>query len=59
MQEDLSFQITSRYNYCQISDLLTYILILVVLQVYRMLKECQLKYILQDIVLDTFKFTTS
>ena len=59
MQEDLSSQITSRYNYCQISDLLTYILILVILQVYRMLKECQLKYILQDIVLDTFKFTTS
>ena len=59
MQEDLSSQITSRYNYRQISDLLTYILILVVLQVYRMLKECQLKYILQDIVLDTFKFTTS
>ena len=35
--------------------LLTYILILEVLQPYRMLKECQLKYILQDIVLHTYK----
>ena len=35
--------------------LLTYILILEVLQPYRMLKECQLKYILQDIVLYTYK----
>ena len=38
--------------------LLTYILILVVLQLYRMPKECQLKYILQDIVLHNYKFTT-
>ena len=38
--------------------LLTYILILVVLQLYKMLKEFQLKYILQDIELHTYKFTT-
>ena len=38
--------------------LLTNILILVVLRLYRKLKECRLKYILQDIVLYTYKFTT-
>ena len=38
--------------------LLTYILILVVLQLYKMLKEFQLKYILQDIELHSYKFTT-
>ena len=43
-------------NYSLLTYLLTYILILVVLQLYRMLKECQLKkYILQH----TYKFTTS
>ena len=39
-----------KYNSGDTGVYITYILILVVLQPYRMLKECQLKYILRAIV---------
>ena len=47
-----------KYNSGDTGVYITYILILVVLQPYRMLKECQVKYILRAIVLHTYKFTT-
>ena len=49
-----------QFHWVPLTYLPTYILIPVVLQLYRMLKEeCQLKYILQDIGLHTYKFTTA
>ena len=45
-----------KYNSGDTGVYITYILILVVLQPYRMLKECQLKYILRAIVLHTYKY---
>ena len=54
------YLIEEQFHWVPLTHLLTYILILVVLQLYRMLKEeCQLKCILQDIGLHTYNFTTA